>query len=86
MFTDNPISDAQTHFYIMDRKSYEYDYKCDCCKSGFDSGFGVKIMDEKFCNLCAKVNDLTGSIAYIDFYREAGATDSEIFNATIIQL
>ncbi len=79
-------NDIQDTYYMLDRKPYEYDHKCDCCGAGFDSGFGVKIMDEKFCNPCLKVDENTGTIAYIEFYKEAGATDSEIFNAQMIQL
>lgn len=49
--TDNPVMDAQDYVLAQDNH-LEPTYFCHCCGVTFESGFGVRITDETFCNKC----------------------------------
>ena len=67
---------AQDYINKIDSIEHQYDYECIACKEGFDTGFGVKIEDEKFCNNCLENNN------HLEFYQNAGVDDSDILEIT----
>lgn len=74
--TDNPLMDACNHIREQDKKEYEYDHLCNACTDGFDSGHGVRISDEKFCNHCVDHYE------HLKFYLNQGLSDREVFQIT----
>lgn len=77
MRTDNPVADAAAYYY---KEKLTYDYKCEFCKDGFDSGFGVKTEDDYFCSTCHQEG------LYVYVYQSRKLTSEEIHQLTITNL
>jgi hypothetical protein len=81
MFTSNPVADAAVEMNRQDASEYQYDHRCTGCQHGFDSGHGVQISDEKFCNACID------EFKHFEFYREeCGLSDHNIYEVTNKQI
>lgn len=78
MRTDNPIADAC--IYYGQQEPLIYDYKCCLCEAEFDSGYGVSLEDDCFCNDCYSAGK------HLAFYRELKLDADEIGQLTYKKL